>query len=90
MRVEGKTFRDTRLDRVLTAEDHNEELRFTKRLENCLIKICHDLNVSAPLWMSKNTHEFACWHQTVFSAEQFMEEVPFSRLQIKWIDDGRE
>lgn len=90
MRVEGRVFTGTYLRQVLVAEDTNENLRFSKRLENCLVKICHDLNVAPPLWMAKNTREFAAWHQTIFYDEQFMDKVPFSRLQIKWLDDGRE
>lgn len=90
MRIEGRAYRGNYLWRVLVAEDKNEDLRFSKRLEQCLVDICHGLEVAPPLWMQKNTHEFAAFHQTIFHAEQFMEDVPFSRLQIKWLDDGRE
>lgn len=75
---------------VVTAENHDEQLRFSKRLELCLIDICRSLNVSPPIWGEKNTREFAHYHQTLFSDEQFMEKVPFSRLHIRWLDDGRE
>lgn len=90
MKVEGRAYRGTYLWRVLTAEDEHESLRFSKRLELCLVDICHALDVAPPLWMKKNTREFAAWHQTIFHAEQFMEDVPFSRLEIKWLDDGRQ
>lgn len=89
MRVEGRAYKDNYLIHVLLSERDEPGLRFVKQLENCLIDICHQLYISPPLWMEKNTHEFAAWHQTVFHADQFMEEVPFARLQIKWLDDER-
>lgn len=87
MRLEGKTFRGTYIDRIVVVERAEEHLRFSKQLENCLLQVCKDLDVSPPLWMEKNTSEFAKWHQTVFHAEQFMERVPFNRLEIKWIEE---
>ncbi len=89
MKLEGRTYRDNYTLAVIVSERHEPELRFVKQLENCLLDLCKQLDVSPPLWMEKNTHEFAQWHQTIFHSDQFMEKVPFSRLQIKWLDDGR-
>ncbi len=89
MRLEGKTYKDNYTLRVVVAEHTDDSLRFTSLLEACLLNLCKQLDIAPPLWMERNTHEFAAWHQTVFHEEQFMEKVPFSRLQIKWLDDGR-
>ncbi len=87
MKVEGKTFRGTYIHQIVVADRQEEHLRFSKQLENCLLEICKAIDVSPPLWMEKNTNEFARYHHTVFHAEQFMEDVSFSRMEIKWLEE---
>ncbi len=89
MLLEGKTFVGNRTTRVVNVERNEPELTFSKQLENCLLDICRALDVSPPLWMDKNTKEFARFHKTVFTEDQFIEDVKFNRFQITWLDDGR-
>ena len=56
------------------------------RDDRWVIELCHRLNSPIPLWMEKNTREFARFHQTLFFAEQFSEPIRFDRLQIRWLD----
>ena len=39
-----------------------------------------------PLWMKKNTHEFAAFHQTIFFDEQYPDKVKFDKFQIKMLE----
>ena len=89
MHIEGKAFRGNKVYMLIDSERDEADLDFSKQLENCLLEITKALNVSPPLWMHKNTVEFARLHKTFFPAEQFMEKVNFDRLQITWLDDGR-
>ncbi|MBP8989862.1 MAG: hypothetical protein KBG64_06555 [Clostridia bacterium] len=86
MKVEGKLFRANWVLQTATVEEPESDLRFSARLERCLIALCHQLEIPVPLWMNKNTREFARFHQTVFPAEQFTEPVHFDRFQIRWIE----
>ncbi len=70
----------------LSVENHEQEKTFTTRLERCLVDLCHQLNIPMPLWMEKNTREFARFHQTIFFAEQFSDPIFFDRFQIRWRD----
>lgn len=82
MVLEGRLFvanRMTEIKEVVT-EDNNES--FSKNLEQALILLCHELSIPTPMWMKKNTHEFAAFHQTLFFADQFTEKVRFDRFQI--------
>lgn len=89
MRVEARVYRGNYVHDHLVVE-RNDDVRFSKLLELCLLDICKQLDVSPPLWMEKNTREFAKWHQTIFHADQFMDTVFFSRLQIRWLDDEKD
>jgi hypothetical protein len=79
-------FRGNRVLSYQVVEHQDPALTFTGNLEACLIELCHDLDVPLPLWLDKNTREFARFHQTLFFAGQFIEPVAFDRFQIRWID----
>lgn len=85
MKLEGKTFRAN----LVLQEGHVEQPdtggKFVPQLEKLLIELCHQMEVPLPLWLEKNTHEFARFHQTIFFAEQFTEKIRFDRFQIRWI-----
>ncbi len=86
MKLEGKIFRANLLLSSATVEQPDNDRRFSLRLERCLIELCRALEIPLPLWMEKNTREFARFHQTIFFAEQFTEPIHFGRFQIRWID----
>jgi hypothetical protein len=86
MILEGRILTANLLVRQERVEIPTTTERFTNQLERCLIELCHRLDMPIPLWLEKNTHEFARFHQTLFFAEQFTEPVRFDRFQIRWID----
>lgn len=83
MKLEGKIFRAnlTIADKVV--EQPDQPGSFVKQLESCLVALCRELEIPIPLWLEKNTKEFARFHQTLFFEEQFLDKVNFSRFQIK-------
>jgi hypothetical protein len=86
MKLEGRLFTANLVVRELTVERHDHDDRWVKQLENCLIDLCHGLDAPIPLWLEKNSQEFARFHQTLFFAEQFSEKVNFDRMQIRWLE----
>lgn len=84
--LEGTLFRANRQVGSGSVDECSEALsgRFVDRLERCLVELCAQMAIPIPLWLSKNTREFARFHQTVFFAEQFREAVPFDRFQIRY------
>ncbi|NLM77926.1 MAG: hypothetical protein GX173_07550 [Ruminococcaceae bacterium] len=86
MKLEGKLFKGNLLVQVASVEQVDHENTFTAQLESCLIALCRTLDIPIPIWMKKNTWEFARFHQTIFFAEQFTEKIHFDRFQIHWLD----
>lgn len=60
--------------------------RFQKQLENSLVEVCGRLGIPVPLWLSKNTREFARFKWTTFHDDQFLEPVMFDRFEIRLMD----
>jgi len=86
MKLEGRLFTANRLLSEATVEQPTTGGRLVPQIEKCLVELCHRLEIPVPLWLDKNTHEFARFHQTIFFAEQFIEPIRFDRFQIHWID----
>ena len=83
MKLEGKLFKGNLMTREAVVIRNDPELSFVKELENALIDLCHVLDIPIPLWLSKNTHEFAAFRQTMFFSDQYTETVYFDRFQIR-------
>ncbi len=86
MRLEGIVYQgDRRLGmQIVEIEEVSES--FSKNLDTALLRLCKDLQLPIPIWMRKNTREFARYHTTQFFPEQFTEEVYFSAFQIKLLE----
>ena len=69
-------------------EDFETGKPLVDRLENCLRKICKEFDLSVPIWLDRNTSEFACFKRTTFTPEQFIDQVRFDRLEIEVVLDN--
>lgn len=56
-------------------------------VKDALTEICRELDIPRPLWLKKHETEFEKFRRTAFAAEHFMEEIPFDKLDIEFIDD---
>ncbi len=85
MKLEGKLFKGNLMIAQAVSSIQAPEMSFVKELETNLIDLCRQLEIPIPLWLSKNTHEFAAFRQTMFFADQYTETVRFDRFQIKML-----
>ena len=83
MKLEGRVFKANLNLAERTVEKNEIGDSFVKDLEWCFVKLCRELDIPIPLWLDKNTSEFAKFRQTIFFAEHFTEKVNFDRFQIK-------
>ncbi len=59
-------------------------------VEDALTELCHEFDIPRPLWLNKHYREFEEFRRTQFLPEHFMEDVPFQRLDIEFLeDDGK-
>lgn len=86
MQLEGKIFRANLMVRIATVNQPDSKERFVIQLEKAFIQLCRQLEIPIPIWMNKNTKEFARFHQTLFFQEQFTDPITFERFQIRWIE----
>lgn len=58
-----------------------EGLKFVDVLEEGLISICRQMDIEVPIWLDKNTNEFARYRKTIFLKDQFVDEVIFDKFE---------
>lgn len=56
-------------------------------IDDALTELCRDFDSPKPLWLNKHEREFEEFRRTAFLPEHFMEEVPFQRLEIEFLED---
>lgn len=83
MRLSGRIVKDTKIIKEALVENNEDTLSFRDKLEECLIRLCKELDIQVPLWLKKNTSEFVTYQKTSFNGEQFVETVRFDRFDIR-------
>lgn len=83
MKLYGKLIKERKIMREDVAVNIDGKLPFNEKLEKCLVEVCKKLECPVPLWLNKNTKEFALYRKTFFSNEQFIENVWFDKLEIR-------
>lgn len=86
MKLEGRLFVANRMTEIKEIETEDTNEPFSTQLGRALVELCRQMDIPVPMWMKKNTHEFAAFRQTIFFKEQYMENVRFDRFQIKETD----
>ena len=80
-RLWARIIRKHRIERQATYDCRFEDV------EEALTELCRQFDVPRPLWLDKHTREYEEFRRTQFLPEHFMEDVPFQRLEIEYLDD---
>ena len=52
-----------------------------------LTELCKKFDIPRPIWLPKHEREYDSFRRTAFTSEHFVEEIPFDRLEIEFLDD---
>ena len=55
---------------------------------DALTAVCAQFDIPRPVWLGKHEREFENFRRTAFLPEHFVEEVPFQKLEIEFLEDG--
>ncbi len=55
--------------------------------QEALTEVCRRMDIPCPIWLRKHEYEYDAFGHTTFLPEHFMEEVPFQKLEIEFLDD---
>ena len=80
-RLWARIIRKHRIEKQATAECAWAEV------QDALTELCRGFDIPRPLWLDKHDREFEAFRRTQFLPEHFMEDVPFDRLEIEFLED---
>lgn len=85
-RLWGKTFKDNRLLKDTVICDKSTDTR-THKIFHALEKICHEFDLSKPIWLDPNITEFKRSGKTRFYQDNFVDSISFDYLEIHIIEE---
>ena len=86
-RLWGKIFHNNHLvrDSVVAIEDPN--LTRTKKVFAAVDELCHEFDLSRPIWLDANIAEFKRRAKTRFRSDNFIDSIDFDFLEIQVIEE---
>ena len=88
-RLWGKEFKDNHMIKDTTICDDSDDTR-THKIFNALDEICYEFDLSKPIWLDSNIHDFQLHAKTRFGQDQFIEHIEFDYLEIQVIEEDDE
>jgi len=85
-RVWGKIFKDNRMLKDIVVSINKEDTR-THKVFYALDEICYAFDLSKPIWLDSNIHEFQRHSKTRFLQDNFVDEIDFDFLEFHIIEE---
>lgn len=85
-RLWAKTVKNNKIINDLTISDPSD-LNRTKKIFHAIDTICHEFDLSTPLWLDSNINEFKRLSKTRFTPDNFIDSVDFDFLDISVIEE---
>ena len=78
-----RLMRKNRIEKDTTVACASEEW------QEALVKACHELDVGRPMVLPRHERDWAQFSQARFLKEHFIEDVPFDRMEVEFIDPDK-
>ncbi|HIX24275.1 MAG TPA: hypothetical protein IAA09_04895 [Candidatus Lachnoclostridium avicola] len=86
-RMWGKIWKDNHLIKDTVACISDYSLSRTQMVFQALDEICYTFDLSKPIWLDANIHDFQVHDKTRFSQDNFIEQIDFDYLEIHVIEE---
>ncbi|MFI3213566.1 MAG: hypothetical protein R3Y24_09490 [Eubacteriales bacterium] len=86
MRIWFKEIKDNRLLRDTVIANYNDDTR-THKVFQALEEVCYAFDLGKPIWLDVTIEEFKRHSKARFTADCFIEEIPFDYLEIHVIEE---
>ena len=85
-RLWGKIYKDNRMLQDVVICDESDDTR-THKIFHSLDKICHEFDLSKPIWLDATIADFKKHNKTRFYQDNFMDSIEFDYLEIHVIEE---
>ena len=85
-RLWAKEFKDNHMLRDITIIRDEKDTR-THKVFNSLDVVCHEFDLSKPIWLEQNIRDFKVHSKTRFYQDSFIDSIDFDYLEIQIIEE---
>ena len=85
-RLWGKIWKDNRMEKDTVYEEESDDTR-THKIFRGLDEICHEFDLSQPIWLDSNIRDFQLHDKTRFTKDSFIESIDFDYLEFQVIEE---
>ena len=85
-RLWAKIFKENHLLKDVVICNDQEDTR-THKVFQALDEICHEFDLSQPIWLDSNIRDFQLHDKTRFTKDSFIESIDFDYLEIEVIEE---
>ena len=86
MRIWAREFKSNHMLKDTVIEDFSDETR-THKIFHALDEICHEFDLSQPIWLDSNIRDFQLHDKTRFTKDSFIEPIDFDYLEFQVIEE---
>ena len=85
-RLMGSIYKDTHILKSTVICDDTRDSQ-TKKVFHALDAICHEFDLSSPIWLDANIKDFQKFSKVRFSQDNFIEKLDFDYFQLQVIEE---
>ena len=86
-RLWGKLFYNNHMLADSTIVNDDPNMTRTKKVFAAIDTLCHDFDLSQPIWLESNIQEFKRHSRTRFRQDDLMEQIDFDYFEIQIIEE---
>jgi hypothetical protein len=86
-RLSGKCVRHTKIILNAVINDESREKSRTEKVLGAVTALAAEFDLPSPLWLEKNIRDFKLRARTRFTADNFLEALPFDYMEIEVLEE---
>ena len=86
-RLSGKCVRHTKIILNAVINDESREKSRTEKVFVAVTALAAEFDLPSPLWLEKNIRDFKRRARTRFTADNFLEALPFDYMEIEVLEE---
>lgn len=86
-RLWAKIFKDNHMMRDMVIENDSTEMSRTKKVFQAIDDVCHEFDLSRPIWLDSTVADFKRHDKTRFTSDNFIDSIEFDFLEIQVIEE---
>jgi hypothetical protein len=88
-RVWGILRKNNRIIGQVVVSNEDDQLSNEERLQDCIHKICYELDLQRPIWLPKNKRDFENYNRAVLNQDNFMETISFDSFEVELLIEDK-